>query len=759
MKLSALRFADFSSLGEAVTDWSDMVKKLKTLSDDANEALKGKADKADWAGANATVSREFITKTSREFKDAHTEAQSIYNILNDTKTELQGYKTQLNERISRGIRDHNLTVTETGDSFTVTMNVHPDRSSDPDSLPDHDESHAEALRDDIETILNNATTSDTTAADALRAIVNSTQFGFADISYSDRDTAADALREAERMAELAKDPKDLSPEEFDELKDGLGEHSGDALFAERFATELGPEGTLKFWATINDPHDSMELGSERVDDYGDLQKNLSLTLATATQSDSTAMRTWERDMVGLGDKTIETGSARTNGFPIMSNLMRYGDFDDKFLNEYGNALMATEKERTQGTDNADISWHTPMGLALNRTGSDTGIDPMTGYMHALGNNPEASTEFFNDEYGDLKSDDEEKTLSNFDYLFEERNWVPDHNDDMNESDEGHNAMGRALEAATTGHPSGTSPTLENIPHSQEQADLYSRVVQSVSADPDRLLDHMSMGDSFGRMSAEYMPDIHRALDPAQEGEDRLYPISGAAAPDLSQQDVTRFLHTVGRDPDGNAAVNVGQHNYTAALMQHHFENPNAYINDPAFSDSENLNSTIGRISERAGEIQGTIGAGRAYEAEVDGGAKDAEFNGALDSAKEWGSGLVGVGVGVATAPFSGPGSIVAGGVATTGADQILDAIFGGMEKDSAGEVIYRNGEEWGATEDSTYTLVEREARNASEATGQPSPHIIAGASEHAEEGFNNAGTNVQKYIDGEGVPGSLDSDD
>lgn len=757
MKLSALRHADFSSLGEAVTDWSEMVKKLKSLSDDAKSQLKGKADKANWSGANATVTREFITKTASEFSDAHSQAQSVHNILNDVKTELEGYKKKLNERIDRGIREHNLTVTDNGDSFTVTMNVHPDRSSDPDSLPDNSPGDAEALRNDIQTILTDATTSDTTAAEALKAIANSQQYGFADVSYADRDEAATALREAKRMAALAKDPKDLSKEEFDDLNAGLAKYKDDDLFSERFATDLGAEGTLKFWATINDPRDAGQLGQDRVDKYGELQQNLSLTLANATQSDSPAMRGWERDMVDMGDKTVETGSARTRGFPIMSSLMRSGDFDDKFLTDYGNKLMATEKQMTNNTGRADISWNEPMGLHLNRTGTDTGADPMTGYMKALGNSPEAATDFFNTDYGDFDGDDDEKNLTNFDYLFEERDWVHDITSEMEDSNEGHNAMAHALEAATTGHPAGANPTLETLEHDKGQADLYARVVESVSEDRDRLLDHRSMADSFGRMSAEYMPDIHRALDPTQQNEAGLYPVSGATA-EMTQGDVTRFLHTVGRSPEGYAAVNIGEHNYTAALMQHHFQNPDSFINDPNFSKADNLDATIGKVAERSGEIQGIIGGGRAYEAEVDGGAKDAEFNGALESAKDWGSGLVGIGVGVATAPVSGPGGIVAGGLATTGADQLLDAIFGGVEKDSAGEVIYRNGEEWGKTEDSTYTLVERSAQNASEASGNPSPHIVSTASERAESGFNNAATDISKYVDGEGIPGELDTE-
>lgn len=78
---------------------------------------------------NATVSREFITKTAGEFTDAHTEASTIRNILKDTHEELVSYHEQLNEAISRGLKK-NLTVMDTGNgSFTVTMNIHPDRAA------------------------------------------------------------------------------------------------------------------------------------------------------------------------------------------------------------------------------------------------------------------------------------------------------------------------------------------------------------------------------------------------------------------------------------------------------------------------------------------------------------------------------------------------------------------------------------------------------------------------------------------------------
>lgn len=751
MDLEALQHGNFSSLDTAVSDWDQLIDKLQSLKGRAETELDGKSKKANWAGVNATVTREFITKTAKEFGDAVTQARSIRNIVRDTRDELVSYRGKLRDALARASAQH-ISVKDLGCGRFEVSAV----SGSGDDRPT--ESAVTSVKEEIQGILDQATESDATAADALRALADQAEYGFANSSYADRDTAATALRAAERAAELAGDPEELSTEEFDELNQILKDHHGDGLFAARFAQRLGPEGTLDFWATINDPRDSGDLGQDRVDRYGELQKNLSLTLAAATQSDSPAMQRWERDMATLGTREIETGSARSHGFQVMSSLMRYGDFDDQFLNAYGNELIKAEKERTHNGDRADLAWHQMMPLCLNRTGEDTGIDPMTGFMRALSRSPEAATEFFTEPYvtadedHDFEDEDGDKrSVSTFQYLFEEREWLPDIDEDMDESIAGRNYLAHALEAATTGHPFDTPPAVDTLPHTREQADLYQSIVKSVSEDRDRLLDHSYMSDSFGEITAEYMPDINRALSADEYGKERLFPISGAVA-DMAQSDVTRFLHTVGRSPEGYAAVNLGQHNYTTALMEHHFRHPDAYLADPNFSPADNLKEAIGEIAKNAGEIQGTIGAGRTYEIEENGSERDAAFNNALDNAQTWGSSLAGIGVSLATAPFSGPASIVAGGLAGTAVDEVLGAIFGGSQRDSSDEIIYRNGERWDSMQESTSLLVQQGAESAGELSGNVSPNIISYAGSQTEAGFGAAQDNVHNYLDGQGVP-------
>ncbi|MDX5568804.1 hypothetical protein PYK79_43505 [Streptomyces sp. ID05-04B] len=158
MDLDALRHGDLAKLGEAVTDGQQMTKKLADLQKDAETNLKAKADTARWAGVNATVSREFITKTAAEFADAHTQADSIAKILSDTHGELVSFRTQLTAAIARGAQQ-NLSVIDTGDgTFTVTGNTRPDWASDPSGKAGAtDQKAVDALRDEIQALLTKST--------------------------------------------------------------------------------------------------------------------------------------------------------------------------------------------------------------------------------------------------------------------------------------------------------------------------------------------------------------------------------------------------------------------------------------------------------------------------------------------------------------------------------------------------------------------------------------------------------------------------
>ncbi|MYX31389.1 hypothetical protein GTY75_33030 [Streptomyces sp. SID8381] len=765
MDLEALRHANFSLLDDAVTDWSTLVTHLEELKKDADDTLRKAANKADWAGVNAQVSKEFIGKTAGEFADAHTQATTIHNILRDTLGELKGYHRQLTEAIARGEKQ-GMKVSGGKGAFTVTASEPADGNGQKATQGDVD-----ALRTEIQGILDKATESDTSASTVLQAISDQSTLGFSDASYKDRDSADAAVKEADALAALAgKKPEDLSVEDFDRLNRGLKKYAEDPLFAERFATDLGPRKTLEFWAGLTDPaRGNWDVGHKRLDQFDDLQRNLGLTLAHATQSDSGRMTEWKRGMIELGDKPLYGNHGGPMGFQVMSNLMRTGDYDDQFLKDYGTKLMETDRKLTDKGRHGNGAWqHLGMDPWLNRIGEDSGSDPLTGYLKGLSNSPDAATDFFNQEY--VSKDDPDNpferdtdgngkkgrvSLSNFQYLFEERDWPKEsdsHGDDLHT---GQNNLALALEAATTGHPAGELPTVDTPAHNPGQTKLFEDIVASIADDDERLTKNSYMSDSMGQIASEYLPDIDRATTdvdahPGKDDRDgqeaweriqKLYPVAGSAA-ELKHQDVARFLFAVGQNPEGYAAVEVGQKKYMGDLMQYHL-NPDLPENQRPHHD---LELTVRAIARHSGDVSGTLAMGRNEAVAGPADAKDKDYDYAVSQWKNLLSGTVGTGVGVGTSFIASPAvGAGVGGAAGTATSMVLERLFKdaeGSAKDDAGPKI---GEDWqnGRVNNADYTRAAASEAARSYHLAHPSD-VGSWAEDESSKAFLDAGVYVRQ---------------
>ena len=541
-----------------------------------------------------------------------------------------------------------------------------------------------------------------------------------------------ATKAAKRAAELAKkDPEDLSPEEFDELDALFAENYDEYPFAEKVVGALGARKTLQLWEKMSNLDRPSGYGEtsdfERADELDEMQKNLSLTVAAATNSDSPEMRKWKKDMVEIGDDPISEpgpaphgGSGGPEGFIVMSNLMRYGDYDDKFLEDYGTALVKEDKRVMEGADKLYGSgWGTTS--AVNHLGNDEGNDPLTGYMKALANSPGAATKFFTAK----QKGDDGKAETNFKYLFEERKW-PDDSMEGKESVTGRNSMGHALEAATTGHRPGEAATAENVKHSKEQAGLFSALVKSVSEDQDRLRDHGYLSDSFANISAEYMPDLHRTLDYDIANGDGLFPTPGVTAR-MEKYDAARFLNAVARNPEGYDRLNVSQHVYAAALMEAQAKNPDAY--------PLNTNDTINKIAYETGLFQGVIGEGQHFQADKDDADSAARNEAWKGHASTWGGSLVGSATTIATSSFTGPGGVVVGGLVGTAAGDVFKGFLDGFGDDGEKqkEQVYQNVQRMDQIEHSAILTTQRSAKAA---TGSEMAESMAG--DQAGKGFRDA---------------------
>ncbi|CAL9464742.1 hypothetical protein SUDANB105_02699 [Streptomyces sp. enrichment culture] len=682
MELDALRYGNFSQLGEAITDWEQMTKKLADLKKDAEGNLKAKADKAKWTGVNATVSREFITKTAAEFADAHAQANTVAKILKDTRQELIDYRTQLNDAVDRAAKKH-LTVADTGNgSFTVVANTRPDWASDPSG--EHSavsQKEVDDARDEIQRILTKATQSDSTAAKALRMIVDQAKYGFVGASYDSRDSAAKAIADADKAAKiLAKDPRDVTSTELAALNSALAKYKNDPLFAEEFATQVGPKKALTFWAGIADPYQGQyNHDPARDKQVKQLQKNLGITLGRATLSDSDQMTSWKDRMIKLGPSQLGIDDASNpTGYAVMSNLMRFGDYDDDFLYRYGDELLAYDKQVNGQAISPWVNNANTGDLNLWGNENDRGRDPVTGFLEALGHNPGASEKFFaRPDFSDTSMPTLERDTVNaasevnehLKYLTSERVWVSDTAMSGKEGYvAGRDALGHALEAATTGYPSDADAkdTVAGDLRTANTAGVFEQVVYLYGGEkgPELLHNQPELADSLGKIGGAYIDDLNYEIsgigDIAKDGED--FPARYEGRVNIANQGAIDFLSVLGQSEESHKIVTAAQHIYTLSLLDA----------NPATSE-ENINRARDAMSVGA-EARGILDHSRVEQATATYGAESEKANKELARSSDWKKLMAGAVVagGVAAVPL--PGSTAAALViAPVAADQIVNA--------------------------------------------------------------------------------------
>lgn len=159
-------------------------------------------------------------------------------------------------------------------------------------------------------------------------------------------------------------------------------------------------------------------------------------------------------------------------------------------------------------------------------------------------------------------------------------------------------------------------------------------VMSAVADPDGGADLVTkgLGESFGDMSAAYMPEISQALAGPDSkavfltNSDQSDAFQGKRLPD-----VVRFLSATSADPSGRAGIVYGESIYTGSLLESHLSDPSLF-----HGPREQLLTDIGR---NAGIIEGIVGhsvADGTVQAAVSG---ESDYNDALkqkgDVAKTW----------------------------------------------------------------------------------------------------------------------------
>lgn len=727
--------ADLGPLADAAASWGALPAKYEALQREFERRVTNHL-KGHWEGDAATAAFATMDSARTEYENAATEADRVAKLLKDAHTEFAAYQKQLHTLLDEARAD-SFHVSEDGAIKDVDSRWDSPTASAAPGFASERKGKLDSLSSRLTRVLELATAADEAASAALERDANGDSRSFNTSVYTSLDTV-----EADQAAALMTKKGRLSDAELTKLDLLLSANKNDPEFSRQFAVRTGGENMLAKYNEIVTPPAGTHLSKSELARLKDIQGNLGTTIGTATTSDDRAghrdpaVTKFQDDLLGAGRRDFNANPTETpyglSGYQLTSSLMSHGKWDKDFLQAYGNDLITAETNGTNGGQNPDAYWTGNMTRSLGPANIGA-LDPMTGFMDALGHNPAASTEFLSSE-----SEVNGEKVDHLDYLMKDRHWPEGAGftgDSKNPS--GYNNLGHALESATTGHPYDTNPSADTPAHNEKQARLMEEVVHSVSQDSE--LAHDGMQDSLGRMAGEYMPDIHQSLTNDRSGNrEQFYPIEGTAA-NLSEQDTARFLMTVGKDPDGYAAINLAESAYTSNLIDYHLQHPEAF--------DGSTDTALREIARSSGEVQGSVAIGRRESDIGDAVEADKAYNDAMGRAGSYASGIVGTGIGVGTSFIATPAvGAGVGGVATTVTGDLINQIVSGAEQDTMGNAVYSSGTDWEDAKYSTTAVLQDAYRNSAEAQGQGHvadyQNILAN---EVEVGFHSADSNLDGY--------------
>ncbi|MEE1808538.1 hypothetical protein [Streptomyces sp. BE133] len=402
----ALSFDDLyqlplSGMKSAVDDWAKMATHLQTLAKEARDGMRAKSEKASWAGVNADVSRTFISKTAKEFDDMAKSAKGLAQVMSEGYEAFKKAQDDLKKVVDEEAPARRVTVSATGTvraSKPLADNVDVAGKHDPDYqlLVRKEQRDIAYIEDRIRVLVEAADQADQDVAKTLRA------------NLGDDPYQADAPKygstgemNAARAVEIATKGDGATDAELKELDRLVHDFRNSPDFTTTFYQGLGPERSVEFFAdlTLNSEGDS----KTRIAAVQGLQKDLGFALATATDPDHKPhlSEKWQTDLRKVGSSLVDVDTGRRAnyrpyGYQVLSNILRYGEYDRRFLTpiaEHAAQLQAADPDIWKRS----VPQNEPyIGLSLNPTGQGggSGFNAMTGILEGLGHSPEASKDFF-----------------------------------------------------------------------------------------------------------------------------------------------------------------------------------------------------------------------------------------------------------------------------------------------------------------------------------------------------------------------------
>ncbi|MFC0601809.1 hypothetical protein [Streptomyces palmae] len=628
MKYEDVIHAPVDKLQTAVDDWTDLAAKLDTMATTAREGMRAKADRADWKGVNAEVTRQFIRKTAHEVAEAAEAAKAIKLLLNEAHTIFKKAKDDLIRIRDKDGPAAGITVDGhgkvTAKEILASKGGKKVKLEDADASTRHDPDYALALRkqqeavtawqNKIKRIIDTCQDADESLRVALTAN-DKDAHDFTPPKYRSLDQ-----EEADRAATLLSKGTGLSDAELVQLDELLLDNRDNPAFAKPFYEHLGPKKALTLYGQIAIHSSEYSQGDKKhTEAVKKLQRGLGLNLATASH-DTTFAEKWGPELRKLGTQQFvldRTGIVPTAyGYQLLGGILRYGNYDAKFLKpiaEHVTQLHADDPARFDpGPQGASYK------NAFNPNGKDgAGYDPVLSVLEALGHSPEASKEFFSQEptlynedgsaadgYGpsDLDGSVGDSYLRYFaNQHYESFADTDQSNDKAIEQAHGYmpKALGHALESSTLGRP--WDAYSEPIKRDADSAKIMTNVIE-IYSNPDLLHEQKTISESLGRMGSAYIRDIDWLLDDDKDGS--VYAPKDSFDDHLQnkQAHIRKFISTVAKYPDCYASLSEAQQIQTTSFLGQDFDLKST-------GDRSDIRSSV----ELGAELQGRLDKARAEQ--------------------------------------------------------------------------------------------------------------------------------------------------
>ncbi|MEE1752256.1 hypothetical protein [Streptomyces sp. SP18CS02] len=637
--------APLDKMKAAVDDWSEMTTRLEKLAEDARTTMAAKAKDDYWRGVNAEITKPFVDKTAKEFDDAAKAAKGIRLILDDGHNAFKKARDDLKRIVDTDAPAQGLTVTSHGRvraSHPLEEDWAAKHDPEYDKMLKKQRAGIDALQGRIDAIIETCDDADVATSNALKANISADEHNFSAPKYSSLDA-----EEARRALDLAKKGGDLSHDQLGQLNELLKDNHTSKEFARTFYDGLGPKGSLEFFGQLSTrTYENGRLNLERLTDVQELQRNLGLNLASATQGGDKWTESWSTEMRKLGTERVPMARNDYNGpfgYQLLGGIMRYGNYDPKFLNPIAeHVVQLHQKDPARFAENKAIgAWQknpfNPSGV------NGAGYDPIVPMLEALGHSPEAAKQFFSatptayNEDGTIKggephlgeSKDGEKVEGYLDYFSNERyDSFPDtdghHPDEVKKSrDYMPDALGHALEAATLGR--AYDDPRPAFVRDATAADIMESVVERYGGDPEFLKkNHSALADSLGNMGAGYIDDINWALD--NRTTDSIYAPEKEwdAHAELDRSGAHKFLSVLGQHPDAYASISTAERVYTTSVLE-----------DQVGADGRIDEGGARHAVNTGAQVQGILDQSRADQVEAEGVKKHEDYEKAHAKRSAW----------------------------------------------------------------------------------------------------------------------------